>query len=169
MAVRAINRRSGTAGLRSATANAMDLVADSAASDLIKYKDSGGTVRSVVTADNVQTLTNKTISAPTPVAPDAYLIDGAITIKTHVAKLTKATAGAYTLAAPTAAQEGTRLSILNQTSAAHVITATGLIDDGVTGGSKTTATFAAFPGSGIELIAINLKWGVLAKNLVTIT
>ena len=82
--------------------------------------------------------------------------------------LTKGSAAAMTLAAPTAAQAGTRLRILNGTAFAHVITATNLLDDGVTGGAKDTATFGAFVGAAIELEAYNLKWIVVSKNVVTI-
>ena len=62
-----------------------------------------------------------------------------------------------------------RLRILSVTTAfAHVITAADLIDDGVTGGAKDTMTFAAFAGAAIELEAVNLKWAVVAKNVVTV-
>lgn len=99
-----------------------------------------------------------------------YAADGAIafTEPFNIAKLTKGSAGAYTLAAPSTAQEGYRLLILCQSAFAHVVTATNLLDDGVTGGAKDTATFAAFVGSSLELIAINQKWHVVAFNLVTI-
>jgi hypothetical protein len=100
----------------------------------------------------------------------AYASDGAIafTEPRNIAKLTKAGVGAYTLAAPTAAQEGYRLLILNQTANAHVVTATNLLDDGVTGGAKDTATFGAFVGASLDLIAINLKWHVVGINICTI-
>lgn len=101
-------------------------------------------------------------------AQTEYLTDGAIAITNGTAVLTKGSAGAYTLAAPTAAQAGTRLRIISQTDFAHVITATNLIDDGVTGGAKDTATFAAFAGAAIELEAVNLKWVVVSKNVVTV-
>lgn len=98
-----------------------------------------------------------------------YAADGAITkdpALLHV--LTKSSAGAYTLAAPTSAQEGMTLRIVAGSAQAHVVTATGLLDDGVTGGSKNTATFAAFIGSSLTLVAYNLKWIVLSKNAVTV-
>lgn len=100
----------------------------------------------------------------------AYASDGAITFAnpSNIAELTKGSAGAYTLAAPTAAQEGYRLLILNQSAYAHVVTATNLLDDGVTGGAKDTATFGAFVGATLDLIAINLKWHVVSKNVCTI-
>lgn len=98
-----------------------------------------------------------------------YLEDGAIAIDPallHV--LTSTDAGAYTLAAPSAAQEGVRLVITNGTAFAHVLTATNLLEDGVTGGAKDTATFGAFVGASLELMAYNLKWMVISKNVVTI-
>lgn len=49
------------------------------------------------------------------------------------------------------------------------MTATALVQDGVTGGAKTTLTFGAFLGATIELIAIGLFWHVVSKNVVVIT
>ena len=114
-------------------------------------------------ATKMRALQNPTITV--------YASDGAITFANpyNIAELTKGSAGAYTLAAPTAAQEGYRLLVLGQSAFAHVITATNLIDDGVTGGAKDTATFGAFVGTSLDLIAINLKWHVVGKNVVTIT
>lgn len=94
--------------------------------------------------------------------------DGAISIAQGTVILTKGSAAAITLAAPTAAQAGTTIAIVAQSAFAHVVTATGLIDDGVTGGSKNTWTSAAFVGSSLTLQAIALKWSVLSKNLGTI-
>ncbi len=113
-------------------------------------------------ATKVRAIQNPTITT--------YASDGAISFANpyNIAKLTKGSAGAYTLAAPTAAQEGYRLLVLCQSAYAHVITATNLLDDGVTGGAKDTATFGAFVGSSLDLIAINLKWHVIGKNVVTI-
>jgi hypothetical protein len=108
---------------------------------------------------------NKTIESPVI----AYSANGALAVSQHTATLTKAGVNAMTLAAPTAAQEGIILRVVSQTANAHTITATGLIDDGVTGGSKTTATFAAFAGASIELMASNLKWAVISKNTVTVS
>lgn len=89
-----------------------------------------------------------------------------ITTGTYV--LTKGSAGAYTLAAPTALQNGTRLTVTAGTAFAHTITATALIEDGVTGGAKTTATFAAFVGATIILEAYNLKWHTVSLKAVTV-
>lgn len=92
--------------------------------------------------------------------------DGAITPVAGEVVLTKGSAGAYTLAAP--ASDGFRLCITAGSAFAHVVTATGLIEDGVTGGAKDTMTFGAFVGSSIDLLAYDGKWHVVAKNVVTV-
>jgi len=94
----------------------------------------------------------------------------AIPIATSLVVIARAGAvDATTLAAPTAAQNGTRLTITTGTAYAHTITATALIHDGVTGGAKTTATFGAFVGASLELVAYNLLWHVINKNVCTIS
>lgn len=96
-----------------------------------------------------------------------YAADGAITIQSGVHKITKGSAAALTLAAPTAAQEGTELQIISNSAFAHVITVTaGVIQDGA-GAARVTATFANVAGASLRLIAINLKWSVVANNNVT--
>lgn len=101
-------------------------------------------------------------------AATAITADGAITIANRRYVITKAGVAALTLAAPSAPQAGTTIEIINGTANAHVITATGLLDDGVTGGSKNTATFAAFVGANITLVAYNLKWVAMPSRAVTI-
>jgi len=44
-----------------------------------------------------------------------------------------------------------------------VITATGLLADGVTGGNKGTATFGAFVGASLVLVAANGAWNVVSQ------
>jgi hypothetical protein len=119
-------------------------------------------IQAVGFATKMRALQNPTVTA--------YASDGAIGFSNpyNIATLTKGSAGAYTLAAPTAAQEGYRLLILCQSAYAHVVTATNLLDDGVTGGAKDTATMAAFVGASLDLIAVNLKWHVVSKNVCTI-
>lgn len=95
--------------------------------------------------------------------------NGAITIAPGASKITKAEVAALTLAAPTADQEFTVLHFTSTTANAHTITATGLLNDGVTGGSKDLATFAAFAGATITLIAIALKWHVVSAQNVTVS
>ncbi len=98
----------------------------------------------------------------------SYGEDGAIAVPTRpqTIMLTKATAGAYTLAAPTVSQNGLRLIVTSQTAAAHVIT--GVFEDGTTGGS-TTATFAAFKGATVTFVAANGLWNIVNTMTVTIT
>ena len=95
--------------------------------------------------------------------------DGAITVSDGVSRtlvITKGSAAALTLAAPGADYQ--RLTVVSSTAFAHVITATNLLDDGVTGGAKDTATFAAFAGASIELLGYDGTWHVIGKNVVTI-
>lgn len=94
---------------------------------------------------------------------------GAITVAPGTVVITKTgSLAAMTLAAPTAAQDGMILRITSATAFAHTVTATSLFDDGVTGGSKTTATFAAFAGASMEIMAYNGKWHTLSLNAVTV-
>ena len=90
------------------------------------------------------------------------LVNGAVAI-------TKAGVAAMTLAAPTAAQEGTTIVFTSGTANAHTLTATGLVEDGITGGAKDLATFAAFIGSSLTLQAVNLKWHVISLNACVIS
>lgn len=99
----------------------------------------------------------------------AAAANGAVTIANGTVVFTKAGVAAMTLAAPTAAQEGTTITFTSRTAHAHTVTATGLIEDGVTGGAKTTATFAAFAGASLTLQAINLKWNVISLNACVIS
>jgi hypothetical protein len=92
-----------------------------------------------------------------------YLLDGAIDVRSHTAILTKGSAGAYTLAAPTA--DGIVITITAGTAFAHVVTMTGLLQDGVTGGAKNTWTSAAFVGSSATFVAYSGKWNLVSKNL----
>lgn len=114
-----------------------------------------------------ETLENKKLK--TIQQPKNYAsVDGALNPTGGIIVLNKGSAGAYTLAAPTAAQDGLQLLIVSESAFAHVITATNLIEDGVAGGAKDTATFGAFRGASLSLVAIDGLWHVLAKNVVTI-
>ena len=98
--------------------------------------------------------------------PVVYSADGAISPNAGFAVLTKGSAGAYTLAAPTV--DGIALEITAGSAFAHVVTATSLIQDGVTGGAKSSWTSAAFVGSSLKLRSYNGTWYVIGKNLGTI-
>ena len=90
---------------------------------------------------------------------------GAITIASGYDVITAGSAAALTLAAPTAAQAGTELIITSRTAFAHTITATGLFNTGAA--AVNLATFAAFAGAGVRLVADNLKWKVISSVGVT--
>src|SRR5262245_58679866 len=95
-----------------------------------------------------------------------YSADGAIAASfSHVAVLTKTSAGAYTLAAP--AQDGIGLEIIRCTALAHVLTATSLYDNGTA--TKTTANCTAFAGASMCLRSYGGKWNVTATVNVTLT
>lgn len=83
--------------------------------------------------------------------------------------ITKATAAAITLVAPSKAQDGLTLTFTSLTAAAHVITATSLLGDAVSGSPHTTATFAAFIGTTLTLQAQNGIYNVVSSTGVTIT
>ena len=99
-------------------------------------------------------------------AARTYPADGQISQQSGVHALTKTSIGAYTITAPSS--DACRLTIVNRTAFAHVVTATGLLDDGTGAASKNTATFAAFPGATIDVVSAGGKWNVVVKNAVTV-
>jgi hypothetical protein len=94
-------------------------------------------------------------------------VNGAIPVLSGAYRIINVAAGAYTLRAPTVDEEGTTLFITAGTAAAHAITATGLIQNGIVGGAKSSATTAAFIGSSITLVALNLNWFVQSSVAIT--
>jgi hypothetical protein len=99
---------------------------------------------------------------------NVYTADGAITVASQRAVISKTSAAAMTLAAPTAAQAGLTIVLTSGTAFAHVVTATGLIDDGVTGGAKNTITLGAFVGATATIYAYNLHWVLQSKTVATV-
>jgi hypothetical protein len=96
-----------------------------------------------------------------------YTADGAITLTSGVHKISKTSAAAMTIAAPTAEQDGTRITITAGTNFAHVITFTGsTLLDGTTG-ANLTVTLAAFIGSTLTVIASGTKWLLESSANVT--
>jgi hypothetical protein len=96
-----------------------------------------------------------------PLRFQVYADNGAITVNSHVAVLSKGTAGAYTLAAPTTAQNGTQILVLNTTGLAHVITvgaANAMIDEWGGAAIGNTLTLTAMEGIAVHLLAYNGKW-----------
>lgn len=107
---------------------------------------------------------------------NVYSSSGAISVASQTAVITKTgSLAAMTLAAPVAGapsaggQDGTRIRITTTTAFAHTVTATTLINDGVTGVPHTTITFAAFAGASIELEAYNGLWQVVSSNHATVS
>lgn len=80
--------------------------------------------------------------------------------------ITKAGVAALTLAAPTAGtDDGLTIVITSGTAYAHTLTATGLLNTG--SASVNVATFAAYAGAGITLVAYNAKWNVQSSVGIT--
>lgn len=83
--------------------------------------------------------------------------------------LTKGSAGAYSVAAPGAANVGRKLTFITGSDFAHVVTFTGTtLQDGTTG-LNTRWTAAAFAGSSLTVRAVSAtRWAVESFNLGTI-
>lgn len=99
---------------------------------------------------------------------NAYADDGAITIASQVAILTKGTAQAMTLAAPTATtHDGVIIQIVSTTAAAHTVTATTI---GFNAGDAASdvGTFGAAIGNGLTVVAYQGEWYVLNNTNVTL-
>lgn len=88
--------------------------------------------------------------------------DGAISIKQGIVVITKGTAAALTLAAPTAGapedggDDGKQLVIDSTTAAAHIVTLAGGLRGA--GAGADAGTFGAAIGNGIVLYAYNGAW-----------
>lgn len=97
--------------------------------------------------------------------------DGVVPLPTSntAYNINKATAAALTLGAPLLGENGVTAVFTSQTAAAHVITATALFQDGSTGSPRTTATFTAFRGATMTLVAENGFWNVIALQNVTLS
>lgn len=116
-------------------------------------------------------------SAPTTFVPDTlgygvplqepvadFLVDGAITLVAGgQAYLTKATAGAYTLAAPYG--DGARLTIVAVTAAAHVVTIPTAAAGG--GAGQDVGTFGGAINDSTVLVSRGGKWHVVSTRNVT--
>lgn len=80
--------------------------------------------------------------------------------------ITRAAADLMTLAAPTTVvDDGLVITLTSDSAYAHTITATSLLNTGAAG--VTTATFAAYAGAGLTLMAYGGKWNVLYSTGIT--
>jgi hypothetical protein len=104
---------------------------------------------------------------PTAQVAKAAGADGALDVSTGLVVLTKATAGAYTLAAPASTDDGKVVTIVSGTAAAHTVTQT---TPGFNGGGSASdvGTFAAAVGNGLTLVAYGGKWLVANNTGVTL-
>jgi hypothetical protein len=84
-----------------------------------------------------------------------YTANGAISIRDGVHRRGGAGARARTLAAPTAGDEGTQITVTAMTAAAHTLTITGGI--GGRGAAVDVVTYTNI-GDSITLKAVNLVW-----------
>lgn len=100
---------------------------------------------------------------------DQYVLAADAAIDPHTPGryiITKGSAAALTLGAPTAgAEDGLEIEISSATAFQHVLTATGLLQDGAA--HVNTATCAAQAGCSFSLTAFNGKW--LAANYAGVT
>ncbi len=95
----------------------------------------------------------------------------AITVpaQVNIARLTDATAGSYTLATPTAADNCKLLYIESETAEAHTVTtAANKIVDG-SGTNGDTLTCAVHIGANCILMAANLLWTVVSLKNITLS
>lgn len=93
-----------------------------------------------------------------------------VPVKNTTVLLTKGSALATTtLGAPSKAKDGIRLTITSETAFAHVITATSLIADGVSGSPHSTLTFGAFIGASIVLESANGLWNVVSQVVCVVS
>jgi hypothetical protein len=139
-----------------------------------------GTVNPFVSESGTATLTNKTLTSATLTTPTItggtliprvtdMAVDGAVTIQSGIVTFSKAGVLAATLAAPTAAQAGTRITFISLTDNAHTLTCpTNTLNDGTTGINEL-GTFAAFAGASITVVAIGVLWYVESFSAVVIT
>lgn len=95
-----------------------------------------------------------------------YAANGAISVASQTALLTKAGVDAMTLAAPTATtQDGIVITVTSTTANAHTVTATGLFKTGAA--AVNLATFAANAGAGFTVMAYQGLWYVIASVGIT--
>lgn len=164
MATQYIARRATVGPNATSKANASPIYVDSDDNKLKFIPAASGTTEvELIDASSIQVLQNKTVPFNT------YLVDAAITVVPQVAYLTKATAGAYTVAAPGAAGIGTQITITSGTDVAHVVTFTGTTLQDGTAGANTTWTAAAVQGTSLTIVGVTAtKWNVVSFNLGTI-
>ena len=98
-------------------------------------------------------------------ATPAVIAAGAVPVTGGNYIITAGSAQALTLAAPVT--NGTTITITSNTAFAHTLTATGLLQTG--SAAVNVATFAAFAGASLTLVAYNGKWQVRSQTGISFT
>lgn len=100
------------------------------------------------------------------------LLSGSGAVPAHAAQryiITLASAASLTLVAPTVTtDDGNTVTIISDTAFAHTLTATNLFNSGVSA-AVNLATFAAFKGATIVLMAYQGRWDVVSLNGVVMS
>ena len=126
-----------------------------------------GDVVRLASADGVWWVTKQGLNGNILANVQTISGDGAITIKNGAVLLTKGSAAAITIAAPTSGvDDGAEVTITTSTAFAHVVTQ-GTVGFNAKGASGT-ATWAAAKGNGITIVAIAGNWYVKSNIGVTI-
>ncbi len=103
--------------------------------------------------------------------PNPITAAGALPVQAATNLITNAAVTALTLAAPVAGAQNTggqdymTLEVISSTGYAHTLTATGLLQTG--SASVNLATFAAYAGANLTLMAFNGKWIVISAVGIT--
>lgn len=100
-------------------------------------------------------------------APVVASANGAISIAPSTVVITKSTSCALTLGTPTAAQNGTVITIVSATAAAHTVTAT-TIGFNAGNAAKDVATFGGAIGDGLTALAYDGEWLILSSTNITL-
>ena len=93
--------------------------------------------------------------------------NGAVTVKSGIVQITKAGVCAMTLAAPTAAQEGTVIIFDSATAQGHTLTITAGLRGA--GAGADVGTWGGAIGDGITLYAYNLFWWPVPGTNLNVT
>jgi hypothetical protein len=114
---------------------------------------------------------DNSITGPIQKAPKVMTTDGPIDSSAELVIVTKGSAAAITLSAPTAGlqsaggDDGKELAVLSTTAFAHTVTTPA----NKINGNKLTATFAAAVGNMVEFYAYNGIWYMRSQQGITLT
>lgn len=100
-------------------------------------------------------------------APTAAAANGAIAITPSTVVITKSGVCALTLGTPTTAQNGTVITIVAGTAAAHTVTA-ATIGFNAANGAGDVATFGGAIGDNMTVLAYEGEWLILNSVNVTL-